>query len=70
VGGVPDIIENGVNGCLVESGDFHDMAKKILFLLDNQPLTHQISKNNRIKVQGYAWKNVAHQIERIYLEIL
>jgi glycosyltransferase involved in cell wall biosynthesis len=69
VGGVPDIIEEGVNGCLVESGDFQEMAKKILFLLDNRLLTDQISKNNRIKVQVYAWKNVVDRLERIYREI-
>jgi len=70
VGGVPDIIEEGVNGFLVESGDFPEMANKILFLLDNPAVTGQISKNNRIKVQGYAWKNVVDRLERIYQEIL
>jgi L-malate glycosyltransferase len=70
VGGVPDIIEDGVNGYLVEYGDFQEMAKKILFLLDNQLLTDQISKNNRVKVQEYAWENVVDHLERIYREII
>jgi glycosyltransferase involved in cell wall biosynthesis len=70
VGGVPDIIEDGVNGCLVESGDFLGLAKKILFLLKNPLLKNLLSKNNRIKVQGYTWKNVVDHLERIYREII
>jgi glycosyltransferase involved in cell wall biosynthesis len=69
VGGVPDIVEDGVNGYLVESGDFQEMAKKIIFILENQPLKLLISKNNRIKVQEYDWKNVVNQLEQIYFEI-
>jgi len=69
VGGIPDIIEEGVNGYLVESGDFQGLADKIIFLLENQPLKHRISKNNRVKVQEYGWKNVIKQLERIYFEI-
>jgi len=69
VGGVPDIIEDGVNGYMVESGDFQEMAKKIIFILENQPVMHLISKNNRLKVQEYDWKNVINQIECIYFEI-
>jgi len=69
VGGVPDIIEDGVNGYLVESGDFQKMANKIIFILENQPLKLLISKNNRIKVQMYGWENVINQLEHIYFEI-
>jgi glycosyltransferase involved in cell wall biosynthesis len=69
VGGIPDIIEEDVNGYLVESGDFQGLADKIIFLLENQPLKHRISKNNRIKVQEYDWKNVIKQLESIYFEI-
>ena len=69
VGGIPDIIEEDVNGYLVESRDFQGLADKIIFLLENQPLKHRISKNNRIKVQEYDWKNVIKQLEGIYFEI-
>jgi glycosyltransferase involved in cell wall biosynthesis len=69
VGGVPDLVEDGVNGYLVESRDFQEMAKKIILLLQNPTLHHQIATNNRKKVQGYAWENIISQLERIYLEI-
>jgi len=70
VGGVPDIIEDGVNGYLVESGDFQEMAKKIIFILENEPLKLLISKNNRIKVQEFEWKNVINQLEQIYFKVI
>jgi glycosyltransferase involved in cell wall biosynthesis len=70
VGGLPEIIEDGVNGYLVESGDFQEMAKKIIFILENQPLKSLFSKNNRIKVQAYDWKIVISQLENIYVKII
>jgi glycosyltransferase involved in cell wall biosynthesis len=69
VGGIPDILEDGVNGYLVEPGDFQDMAKKITLLLENQTLRHQLSEQNRKKAEGYLWKNIVNHLERIYLEI-
>jgi glycosyltransferase involved in cell wall biosynthesis len=48
-GGVPDLIEDGINGYLVESGNFQEMAKKIILIFENPSLTYQISANNRKK---------------------
>ena len=49
VGGVPDLIEDGIKGYLVESGNFQEMAKKIILIFENPSLTLQISANNRKK---------------------
>jgi glycosyltransferase involved in cell wall biosynthesis len=69
VGGVPDIIEDGVNGYMVEPGNFQEMANKIISILENQPLKCLISKNNRMKVEEFEWKKIVNQLECIYLEI-
>lgn len=70
VGGLPDIIEEGVNGYLVEAEDYREMADNILDLLQNPLLSSTISENNRRKVLAYTWENVIDRLECIYLEAI
>jgi len=67
VGGVPEIIENGVNGVLVEPDDPAGMAAQILALSLNPELAE------RLGVQAYAtlmtrflWKDRIHDYIEIY----
>jgi glycosyltransferase involved in cell wall biosynthesis/MoaA/NifB/PqqE/SkfB family radical SAM enzyme len=47
IGGIPEIIQNGVNGCIVDKGSESDYAKMILNLMNNPELCLQMSKNCR-----------------------
>ncbi len=50
VGGIPEIIENGKSGILVEPKDSEDLALAIKLLLKNPQDTQTLCKNLRIKV--------------------
>ncbi|OPX94110.1 MAG: Glycogen synthase [Syntrophorhabdus sp. PtaB.Bin027] len=66
VGGIPDIITNGVNGFLVGVKDTEDIANKILILLQDDLARKKISDNNKQIVKKYTWNNVIVELEKIY----
>jgi glycosyltransferase involved in cell wall biosynthesis len=45
IGGIPDMIENGINGILVKPDDPYELAKAISLLLDDNATRQKISKN-------------------------
>ena len=46
VGGIPDAIENGINGYLVKPNSSNELKKIVIKLLDNDLLYSWISKNS------------------------
>lgn len=51
VGGISDIIDDGVNGYLVEPRDYKTMAFKIIYLLNNPGILHEFGFNARRKAE-------------------
>ena len=70
VGGVPDIIQDEVNGLLVEPMNSKEIAEKVLFILTNEELRKKIVINNKIKVQNYSLESVISNLERVYLNAI
>jgi|Deesub1362A_J573_1020465.scaffolds.fasta_scaffold00023_15 N-acetyl-alpha-D-glucosaminyl L-malate synthase BshA len=70
VGGIPEIIEDGVNGLLVESEDPDGLARAILKVLDDEKLRVKLVENGKKIVQKYSWERMANEIDRIYEEFL
>lgn len=58
VGGVPEIIEDGKNGFLVQTGDDHAMAEKILSVLKNPSIAAEISRAAVKTADGFSWTAV------------
>ncbi|MCQ8893263.1 MAG: glycosyltransferase family 4 protein [Methanolinea sp.] len=69
VGGIPDVIEDGVNGYLVTPKRLDEIAEKIVILLQNDKLREKISRNNLIKIKSYRWENIILNLEKLYLII-
>lgn len=46
VGAIPDVIQDGTNGFLIEAGDYQSLAEKILLLKDNPNLKRHMAENN------------------------
>lgn len=63
-GGIPYINEFGENIYLVKTGDYQEMARKTLLLLDNEALRINLSE----KAYQYAFKEFSHKVntERIF----
>jgi glycosyltransferase involved in cell wall biosynthesis len=66
VGGNPDIVEEGVNGYLVNAKNSEEIADRLLVLLQNDEIQEEISANNREKVEMFTWDRVAEAVEEVY----
>ena len=58
VGGIPFLVEDEVNGLLVQDGDSDAMVNKIDLLLKNPELTSKLSRNGREMAESWDWKTV------------
>jgi glycosyltransferase involved in cell wall biosynthesis len=65
-GGIPDLIENGINGYLVPPENFQEMANKIMVILKDPILAYTLSENNYKKAQAYSWEKITEKLECIY----
>ncbi|MDO8725275.1 MAG: glycosyltransferase family 4 protein [Candidatus Methanoperedens sp.] len=71
VGGVPEMIDDEVDGLLVPPGNPEILAKKLLFLLDNESERKKISKKAREKILGkFTSEIMTDKTEKIYEQIL
>ena len=66
-GGLSEIVEDGVNGLLVEPGNPYELADKIILLLEDRKLWKRLSVNARIEaVLKYSWDVVVEKIIGMY----
>lgn len=70
VGGIPDIVKDGVNGFLVNPRDVQGIADKVISLLRDKKLRVRISQNNLVRAKDYDWVNLIKQYENICFEAL
>lgn len=71
VGGIPELIESGQNGVLVECNNQEELASAIIKVLSDKSLAQAISENNRRKVRRcYSWKIAAHKTAKLYNELI
>lgn len=64
VGGVPEIIKNGVNGLLVNENDAEKTAKVVVDILSNSLLKTQMEHTARQQIlAGYTWERLTKQVE-------
>lgn len=68
VGGIPDIVEERVNGYLVNAKSPDEIADRILILLQNDEMREEISANNKEKAELFTWDKVTGTVEKIYFE--
>lgn len=66
VGGIPDLVTDGVNGLLVKSGDAVAMAEKISHLLESPALAESISRNARETARTSTWASVGPMWEDVF----
>lgn len=69
VGGVPFIIEDGVNGFMVRKNDAEQMARNIHELSLNRDLYQSISTQARITADKFAWSNVKDSWKALFEEL-
>jgi glycosyltransferase involved in cell wall biosynthesis len=70
VGGIPDIVEEGVNGYLVNAKNPEEIAERLMILLGNDKIREEMVAKNREKAKLYTWDKVTDTMEKIYFECL
>lgn len=66
VGGVPYMIEDGVNGVLFESDDDEKLAEQMCWAVTHPTETTHMIKNAHDSLDMYGWKQVGPQLKRVY----
>ena len=71
VGGIGDVIKNGVNGFLVPPNDPEKLADAIRKLLKDKDLREKYGANGRQLIkEHYSWDNITKQLITIYKTLL
>jgi glycosyltransferase involved in cell wall biosynthesis len=70
INATPEIIENGVNGYLVEDGNFNEMKTTLELLIEDGSLLKELSKNARTSIlNNFSYKVVGRQLKKFYTEL-
>lgn len=69
VGGIPYVVKDGFCGLLSDYGDYNAFSNNIIYLLKNQQLRKKLSKNAEKEAYQYIWKNIAHEVSKLYEKI-
>jgi glycosyltransferase involved in cell wall biosynthesis len=71
VGGIPDVITDGLNGFLVEPGNSQVLASKILQLITEDDLRQEMGKQGRLFVkEHFSWRAKAREILEVYEQVV
>ncbi len=68
-GGIPEILESGSVGLLVDRGDVDGLAGALLHLLGNEALCAAMGKAGRNQVQRFAWDRIAAELYEKYRQL-
>ncbi len=65
IGAIPDFVQEGVNGFMVESGNIELTARRLIELLDSPDTCRAFGeKGYQLAMERYTWKNVGASIRR------
>lgn len=71
VGGMPEIVENGVNGLLVDKKNSQQLSETIKKLINNNELRKKMSENNIKKIkEGFSLDKMVKETERLYDKLI
>jgi glycosyltransferase involved in cell wall biosynthesis len=71
VGGVPDLVRDGVNGFLVEAEDIDSIARLILLLIEDPQLRNRMGVEGRASVlEKHSPTNLAKSLIKVYENVL
>jgi len=67
-GGLPEVVDNNINGFLSNVGDVEDMTKNALKLLSSEEKLKEFKHNARKKALKFDIKNILPIYEKLYLD--
>jgi glycosyltransferase involved in cell wall biosynthesis len=71
LGGLPEVVEHGVTGFLVEPGDIGELRARIAQILGDRRLAERLGRNARERVlETFTWEACAERCLAAYSELL
>ncbi|HVL49621.1 MAG TPA: glycosyltransferase family 4 protein [Candidatus Thermoplasmatota archaeon] len=70
VGGVPDVVEEGVTGHLVPYGDAATLADRLGALVDDPVRAAAMGRAGAKRAEGFDWGAIVERLEGVYLAML
>ena len=69
VGGIPYLVDEGVNGFLVRPGEVKELSDKIIKVLKNKKLQKSMGKASLKMSEDFEWSKIAEKTFKVYKEI-
>ncbi|RJG51680.1 glycosyltransferase family 4 protein [Motilimonas pumila] len=70
VGGIPDAITNGVDGCLIEAGNLAELSRSIASLINDRELNKTLASNAKSRFdKHFSQEAVFPVLDEIYKEV-
>lgn len=69
VGGIPEVIENNVNGILINPNNLDELIQSMIFAIENPEVRVEFGQNNELRIQKFYPDSVKKQLEEIYNNI-
>lgn len=69
VGGIPEIVVDGVNGYFVSPHDLSQSFEQVVKLLKNRALRHEMGLRNKLLAKRYSWSQVAIATNLLYQKL-
>jgi len=66
VGGLSEIIEDGIHGYLIPRGDYLELARRLSSLISSPTQRHEMGASARARALTYTWETSASQTVNLY----
>ncbi|MBY9017438.1 MAG: glycosyltransferase family 4 protein [Candidatus Lokiarchaeota archaeon] len=67
IGATPEVIQDNINGLLVEFDNPHNIADQVVKLLRNKKLRKRLGEQGKAKVETFhSWRNIANMTKKVY----
>jgi glycosyltransferase involved in cell wall biosynthesis len=70
VGGIPEIVEDGANGFLVDPLNSEELYKRCALLCEQGELRKRMGLLNKKKAEGFTWTKAADSTYHLYEQLL
>jgi len=70
LGAARNLIQDGLNGFLVEPKKPDQIAEKVSLLLQDKKMAKNMGAINKSIITKFSWDNIAREIEKIYFKVL